>query len=129
VTVRSNRLAHDARASLANPMFEQLDTPGIGRHMAAGSPVRVGGSARAAVRPAPLPGADTDEVLQQGVGSRHRRHRAGCTTQVSSRAPNATRRSHPSARPAGRSRDVGATFHKCNPIYDQLTFVLISYFR
>ncbi|TAK66424.1 MAG: 2-methylfumaryl-CoA isomerase [Betaproteobacteria bacterium] len=61
-------LAHDARASLANPIFEQIDTPGVGRHMAAGSPVRVGGSARAATRPAPLLGADTDEVLHQVLG-------------------------------------------------------------
>lgn len=60
--------AHDARASLAIPIFEQLDTPGIGRHMAAGSPVRVGGGARAAIRPAPLLGADTDAVLHQVLG-------------------------------------------------------------
>jgi 2-methylfumaryl-CoA isomerase len=66
--VRSNGLAHDARASLANPMFEQFNTLGIGRHMAAGSPVRVSGSARAAVRPAPLLGADTDEALHQVLG-------------------------------------------------------------
>ena len=61
-------LAHDERASLANPIFEQLDTPGIGRHMAAGSPVRVGDSARAAIRPAPFLGADTDEVLHEVLG-------------------------------------------------------------
>jgi 2-methylfumaryl-CoA isomerase len=61
-------LAQDKRVSLANPMFEQLDTPGVGRHMAAGSPVRVGGSARAATRPAPLLGADTDQVLHEVLG-------------------------------------------------------------
>src|SRR5450759_217746 len=36
--------------------------------MAAGSPVRVGGGARAAIRPAPLLGADTDAVLHQVLG-------------------------------------------------------------
>ena len=61
-------LAHDERASLANPIFEQLDTPGVGRHMAAGSPVRVGDSARAAIRPAPFLGADTDAVLGEVLG-------------------------------------------------------------
>jgi 2-methylfumaryl-CoA isomerase len=61
-------LAQDARASLANPIFEQIDTPGVGRHMAAGSAVRVAGSDRVPIRPAPLLGADTDEVLQQVLG-------------------------------------------------------------
>jgi 2-methylfumaryl-CoA isomerase len=43
-------------------------TPSIGRHMGSGSRVRVGGSARATIRPAPLLGADTDEVLDQMLG-------------------------------------------------------------
>jgi 2-methylfumaryl-CoA isomerase len=58
-------LAHDVRAAPVNPRLAQLDTPGIGRHMAAGSPVRVSGSACAASQPAPPPGADTDEVAHQ----------------------------------------------------------------
>jgi 2-methylfumaryl-CoA isomerase len=61
-------LAHEARVSLANPIFEQIDTPGVWSHMTAGSPVRVSGSARAPMRPAPLLGADTDEVLQLVLG-------------------------------------------------------------
>jgi 2-methylfumaryl-CoA isomerase len=48
--------------------------------MGSGSRVRVGGSARAAIQPAPLLGADTDEVLHQvlapGSGTIERRHDA-----------------------------------------------------
>src|SRR5258706_1439964 len=61
-------LAHEARVSLANPVFDQLDTPGIGQHLAAGSAVRVGGSERTATKPAPLLGSDTDQVLHEVLG-------------------------------------------------------------
>ena len=61
-------LAQDPRASLANPVFERIDTPGVGPHLAAGSAVRLGGQARSPTRPAPLLGADTDAVLAEVLG-------------------------------------------------------------
>ena len=61
-------LAHDPRLSLANPIFEALDTPGVGPHLAAGSPVRVTDLPRTPTSPAPLLGTHTDEVLHQVLG-------------------------------------------------------------
>jgi len=61
-------MAVDPRVSLANPVFETLDTPGIGPHIAAGSAVRLGGAEREPTSPAPLLGAHTDEVLAQVLG-------------------------------------------------------------
>lgn len=61
-------LANDPRVSQAAEMFEQIDTPGVGRHLAAGTPVRIAGQARSSMTPAPLVGAHTDEVLQDVLG-------------------------------------------------------------
>lgn len=61
-------LAEDPRLSLANPLFERVDTPGVGAHLAAGSAVRLSGAAREPTPPAPLLGAHTDEVLAQVLG-------------------------------------------------------------
>ena len=61
-------LAQDPRLSPANPVFERIDTPGVGPHLAAGSAVRLGGQPRNAVRPAPLLGADTEAVLADVLG-------------------------------------------------------------
>lgn len=43
-------LAHDPRCSSANPMFTELDQPGIGRHLAPGSSIQFGAAARRAHR-------------------------------------------------------------------------------
>lgn len=61
-------LAEDPRFSLHNPMFETQDTPGIGRHLAAGSPVRMPGEDRQQTPPAPMLGTHTDDVLAQVLG-------------------------------------------------------------
>ena len=61
-------LREDPRASLANPIFETIETPGIGPHIAAGTAVRVPGAARESTRPAPLLGTDTDAVLADVLG-------------------------------------------------------------
>lgn len=61
-------LQHDPRVSLANPVFERIATPGVGLHLAAGATVRLGGEHRQRTRPAPLLGADTDEVLHDVLG-------------------------------------------------------------
>jgi 2-methylfumaryl-CoA isomerase len=61
-------LANDPRVSNAAEVFEHIDTPGVGRHLAAGTPVRIGAQPRGAVRAAPLVGQHTDEVLQDVLG-------------------------------------------------------------
>ncbi len=66
-TVR-DLLAHDARVADSAEIFASIETPGVGRHRAAGTPVRVGGEERRTTRPAPLLGEHTDEVLQDVLG-------------------------------------------------------------
>jgi 2-methylfumaryl-CoA isomerase len=66
-TVRE-ALADDPRVSAANPVFETIETLGVGRHLAAGTPVRLSGTGRGATQPAPLLGQHTDEVLMDVLG-------------------------------------------------------------
>jgi 2-methylfumaryl-CoA isomerase len=61
-------LAHDPRVATTNPVWERIDTAGIGPHRAAGTPVRAEGEARSATSPAPLLGQHTDEILLQVLG-------------------------------------------------------------
>lgn len=61
-------LAADARVSQANPVFERIETPGIGSHLAAGATVRAAQVPRQATPPAPLLGTHTDEVLHEVLG-------------------------------------------------------------
>lgn len=58
----------DPRASLQNPMFDQIDQAGVGRVRATGSPLNFIGKDRLKVRPASRVGADTDEVLNDVLG-------------------------------------------------------------
>jgi 2-methylfumaryl-CoA isomerase len=58
-------LARDARVSERNPVFETVETPGIGRHLSAGATARIADLPRRAVTPAPLLGTHTDEVLHE----------------------------------------------------------------
>jgi len=59
-------LATDPRVNAAtNPVFERIDTPGIGNHIAAGATVRVPALAREATPPALPLGTHTDEVLHE----------------------------------------------------------------
>jgi 2-methylfumaryl-CoA isomerase len=55
----------DPRASMLNPMFEEIDQPGVGRIRAAGSPLNFVGRPRKSIRPAAVVGADTDAVLSE----------------------------------------------------------------
>jgi 2-methylfumaryl-CoA isomerase len=55
----------DPRVSLDNPVFGEIDTPGIGRHLAAGAAARIADHERSPTRPAPLLGEHTDEVLRE----------------------------------------------------------------
>ena len=56
-------LGQDARVSLANPIFEKIQTDGVGEHLGSGTPVRLLGKTREPTTAAPLLGAHTDEVL------------------------------------------------------------------
>ena len=56
-------LEEDPRCSTANPMFEEVEQPGIGTYLMAGSPLGFSELARVPVRRAPMLGEHTDEVL------------------------------------------------------------------
>ena len=58
-------VAHDPRASLANPMFAEIDHPGLGRYLTAGSPLRFGACTPVPPSPSPSLGQHTDEVLRE----------------------------------------------------------------
>lgn len=58
----------DPRCSTQNPIFAEVDQPGIGRHLMPGCPVDYGAFTREMPRPAPRLGADTDEVLSSVLG-------------------------------------------------------------
>ncbi len=54
---------HDPRCSTENPMFEQVEQPGIGTYLMPASPLDYSQSGRLPVRPAPALGEQTDEIL------------------------------------------------------------------
>lgn len=56
-------VADDPRASTANPMFAEVDHPGLGTYLTTGSPLRFGAAAAVPPRPSPELGWHTDEVL------------------------------------------------------------------
>jgi 2-methylfumaryl-CoA isomerase len=67
LTVRET-IAQDPDCSTDNPMFGDVDQPGIGRYLAPGSPLDFGGAARLPARPAPRLGEHTDEILLDVLG-------------------------------------------------------------
>jgi 2-methylfumaryl-CoA isomerase len=58
-------VAEDPRASIANPMFAEVDHPGLGSFLTAGSPLRFGSAAPVPPRSAPSLGQHTEEVLRE----------------------------------------------------------------
>jgi 2-methylfumaryl-CoA isomerase len=54
----------DERCSTRNPLFAEVDQPGIGRTLRAASPLSFGRSGRNRPAPAPVMGADTRDVLR-----------------------------------------------------------------
>ncbi len=58
----------DPRCSVENPMFQMVDQPGIGRYLMAGSPLDFSALDRASVRPAPVLGQHTEEILAVDLG-------------------------------------------------------------
>lgn len=59
---------HDPDCSLDNPMFNQIQQPGIGSFRAAGAPWNFSAFERQPAQPAPKLGQQTDEVLAEVVG-------------------------------------------------------------
>jgi len=58
----------DPRASLANPMFEQIDHPGVGRYLAPRSPLDFARLGRLPVQRAPVLGEHTEQILGERLG-------------------------------------------------------------
>jgi 2-methylfumaryl-CoA isomerase len=61
-------VSEDERCSTANPLFAEVEQPGIGRYLRAGSPLTFSAAARVAPGPAPAIGQDTREVLTSWLG-------------------------------------------------------------
>jgi 2-methylfumaryl-CoA isomerase len=58
----------DPRCSTVNPMFAEVEQPGIGTYLMPGTPVAYSGAERLRAMPAPLLGEHTDEVLATVLG-------------------------------------------------------------
>src|SRR5579862_8268299 len=58
----------DPRCSPANPLFSEVDQPGIGRYLAPGLPLDFSAAPRRPTCPAPLLGEHTDQVLGEVLG-------------------------------------------------------------
>ncbi len=58
----------DPRASATNPLFAEIEQPGIGRYPMPGLPLEFSAAPRQPTRPAPRLGEHTDEVLAQLLG-------------------------------------------------------------
>jgi 2-methylfumaryl-CoA isomerase len=62
-------LDEDPRCSTTNPLFAELDQPGVGTHLVPGSPLAFGGSAAdRGAQVAPLLGQHTVEILTLDLG-------------------------------------------------------------
>jgi 2-methylfumaryl-CoA isomerase len=58
-------VTEDPRCSPANPMFEQIEHPGVGHYLAPGSPLHFTGLGRRHVKRAPVLGEHTEEILAE----------------------------------------------------------------
>jgi 2-methylfumaryl-CoA isomerase len=59
----SQLVSEDPRASTANPLFEEVEHPGVGTYLMPGSPLDFTGVGRLPVRRAPQLGEHTEEIL------------------------------------------------------------------
>ncbi len=59
---------HDQRCSPENPMFQEVEQPGIGSYLMPSTPLRFDACERLAPKRAPLLGEHTDEVLAELLG-------------------------------------------------------------
>ena len=84
-TRRSRQLLdEDWRVSEANPMFRDIDQPGLGKVRVGGSPLPFGALDRTPAAPAPRLGEHTDEILADELGLSATRDRPRSTTVASS---------------------------------------------
>jgi 2-methylfumaryl-CoA isomerase len=58
----------DPRCSTENPMFAELEQPGIGKYLVPGSPLHFGALERMSPQRAPVLGENTDEILVELLG-------------------------------------------------------------
>ncbi len=58
----------DPECSTDNPLFAEIEQPGIGRYLAPASPLNFAACARAPAAPAPRLGEHTDEILAEELG-------------------------------------------------------------
>ena len=63
-------LQEDPRCSTSNPLFTELEQPGVGRYLVPGSPLSFGALNREPPARAPLLGEHTDQILGQDLGMR-----------------------------------------------------------
>jgi len=86
-------VTEDPRCSAANPMFEEVEHPGVGSYLMPGSPLDFSRTPRGPVRRAPLLGEHTEEILAEvlglSAGEIGRLHDAGVV--ASTGAPAASR--------------------------------------
>ncbi len=61
-------VTEDPRASTRNPMFQNVEQPGIGTYLMPGSPLSFEGVGRIPVRRAPMLGEHTEEILAEVLG-------------------------------------------------------------
>lgn len=61
-------VAEDPRLSTENPLFDEIEQPGIGRMLAAGGMADFSAVPRGPVKPAPILGQHSDEVLADVLG-------------------------------------------------------------
>jgi len=64
----SQLITEDSRFSEDNEMFENIYQPGIGSYLASGSPLNFSAHERLPVRPAPMLGQHTNEILAEVLG-------------------------------------------------------------
>jgi 2-methylfumaryl-CoA isomerase len=64
----SQLVNEDPRCSTANPMFVEVEHPGVGSYLMPGSPLAFSGVDRVPVRRAPLLGEHTEEILADVLG-------------------------------------------------------------
>lgn len=61
-------MENDKRCSAANPMFQKVDHPGIGRYLTPGLPIEFSKVQRVPAGPTPRLGEHTDEILSEVLG-------------------------------------------------------------
>jgi 2-methylfumaryl-CoA isomerase len=64
----SQLVTEDPRCSTANPMFSEVEHPGVGSYLMPGSPLSFSAAERLPVRRAPILGEHTEEILADVLG-------------------------------------------------------------